>query len=284
MNKIKESVFNCRGKLFKINYPAAMGIVNITSDSFHVSSRVLDRDPLLKLVEKHLFDGAQIIDLGASSSRPGSVPVPEEIELKNITQSIQWILSEWPECIISVDSWRAKVADEAIHHGAKMVNDISAGNMDPEIVNVIANHNCPYIIMHMKETPLSMNLDHNLQYSNISSELIQYFAKKMNLLHSKNIHQIIIDPGFGFSKNNIQNFTLLKELSFFSILETPIMIGISRKSMIQKTLGIKTEAALNGTTAGHALALSQGAHILRVHDVKEAVETIKIYQAYQTES
>lgn len=257
-----------------------MGIINLTDDSFHSESRVQKRDDILRLAEKHLQDGAQILDLGASSSRPGSLPVEEALETDKIQNAVLTILKEWPEAIISVDSWRSSVCSEALLAGAKMVNDISAGNLDPEILVVVGKYRCPYIMMHMKESPSTMNQSHNLEYQNLTSEIIRYFSLKIKEMEQLNIHQMIIDPGFGFSKNLHQNYTLLRELNFLKIIEKPILVGISRKFMIQKIIGDSSQNALNGTTAAHILALQQGAQILRVHDTKEAIEAIAIHNAF----
>jgi dihydropteroate synthase len=262
-------------------FPAVMGIINLTDDSFYSGSRAENEDSFLRILEKQIAEGADIIDLGASSSRPGSAPVSENQEQERIHKALELIKLHASGTLVSVDTWRSSVAELALRKGVSMINDISAGSLDPDILKVVAQYKVPYIAMHMRGTPEHMHLPQNQVYDHLIPDLIKFFAFKLDELRGAGIHQVILDPGFGFSKNIRQNFSLLRNLSQFRILERPILVGISRKSMIYKTLGQNAEEALNGTTAAHMLALVQGASILRVHDVREARETIKIYESYR---
>lgn len=253
-----------------------MGIVNVTPDSFFKNSRVESDKAILTLTEKHLNDGADMIDLGGYSSRPGADHISKEEELKRVSTATELILSHFPEAIISVDTFRAKIAEECINLGAAIINDISAGEMDKDMFNTIAKHNIPYIIMHMQGTPETMQ--NNPKYGNIMMDLNKYFSEKINTLNKLGVNDIIIDPGFGFGKTIEDNFTLLKQLALLEIHNTPVLVGLSRKSMIYKTLNSNAENALNGTTALNMAALINGAKIVRVHDVKEAKECVDLFQ------
>lgn len=279
MNHLQNGLYQIHGKLYPLAFPAVMGIINLTDDSFYSGSRAMNAEAVIRILEKHLAEGADIIDLGASSSRPGSMPVETHKEEDRIMQALELVQSQAPGTLISVDTWRSSVADLALKKGAAMINDISGGSLDPDLIKVVARHQAPYIAMHMRGTPDQMHLPENQIYDDLIPDLIRYFANKVFELRTAGVHQIILDPGFGFSKNIRQNFALLRQLSNFRILDLPILVGISRKSMIYKTLGIQAEDALNGSTAAHMIALAHGASILRVHDVRQAKETIGIFKA-----
>lgn len=252
-----------------------MGILNVTPDSFYDGGRYEKEEFLLNHVEHMLAEGAAIIDVGGYSSRPGASNVPVEAESKRVIDSIKKIRKHFADCVISVDTFRAAVARAACHEGAQLVNDISGGDLDKEMHAAIAELNIPFICMHMKGNPATMKDE--AVYENLLLEVTTYFHKKIDLLHALGVKDVILDPGFGFAKTADQNFQILKALGHFRIFEKPVLVGLSRKSMIWKTLGTTPDDALNGTTALHMAALLQGASILRVHDVKEAVETIKLF-------
>ncbi len=251
-----------------------MGIVNVTPDSFFAGSRQEETVAQLKQVEKMLSEGADFIDVGGYSSRPSAADVPLEEELNRVIPAIQAITKEFPSAILSVDTFRASVADRALDAGAALVNDISAGELDTEMVSTVARWKVPYIAMHMCGTPQTMAS--HTDYENLLKDIAFYFQQRLRLYAEAGIHDVIIDPGFGFAKTVEQNFQLLNHLSYLRILERPVLAGLSRKSMIWRTLQTTSDQALNGTTALHAVALLKGASILRVHDVKEAVETVKL--------
>lgn len=257
--------------------PKVMGIVNITPDSFYSESRFNSDKLLLKQVEDMLEHGAFMIDMGAYSSRPGAENISEIDEEKRLLPAIKLLVSEFPEIIISVDTFRSTIAKKAVEEGASLINDISGGQIDENMFQMVASLGVPYVLMHMRGTPQNM-VELN-EYDDLGGDLITYFQNKLELLTNLGVKDIIIDPGFGFAKNISQNFQLLKELSSFRILEYPLLAGLSRKSLIYKTLKIPVEEALPGTIALNMVALQQGASFLRVHDVKEAVETIKIFKA-----
>ncbi|WP_369048982.1 dihydropteroate synthase [Tenacibaculum sp. UWU-22] len=265
---------NCKGKLITLTSPKVMGILNLTPDSFFDGGKYKnDRDFLLQ-TEKMLNEGATFIDLGAYSSRPNAAHVSETEELKRIVPIVNLLLKNFPEIIISIDTFRSSVANETINAGAAIVNDISAGNLDKNMFKTIAKLQVPYIIMHMQGTPQTMQ--QNPTYKNITLEIASFFSKKLNQLHQLKVNDVIIDVGFGFGKTIAHNFELLKNMAYFKKVNAPILVGISRKSMLYKPLKISPKEALNATTAAHTIALLNGANILRVHDVKEAIETIKI--------
>jgi len=253
-----------------------MGIINITPDSFYSGSRSTSEKEILLSAEKMLKEGATFLDLGAYSSRPGANDISLEEELSRMLPAIELILNEFPEAMLSIDTFRAEVAEKGIHAGAAMINDISAGKLDENMLPVIAKYQVPYIMMHMKGTPQTMK-ELN-QYEDLTADILFYFSERIKAAREIGINDIIIDPGFGFAKNIDQNFELLSKLEIFENLDLPILAGISRKSMIWKKLNISADEALNGTTSLHTTALLKGAHILRVHDVKEAVECIKLTQ------
>lgn len=265
---------NCKGTLLDLNSPKVMGILNITPDSFYDGGMYKDEISILNQTEKMLVDGATFIDVGAYSSRPGAAEVSEEEELKRIVPVIELLIKKFPDIIISVDTFRSKVAKETISLGAAIINDISGGNLDSKMYETIAKLKVPYILMHMAGTPKTMQ--NNPTYEDVTKDLIYFFSEKIDQLHRLNISDIIIDVGFGFGKTIEHNFELLRNMSLFQHLDKPILAGLSRKSMLYKTLDITAQEALNATTSANTIALLNGANILRVHDVKEAVEAITL--------
>ncbi|MEC8830995.1 MAG: dihydropteroate synthase [Bacteroidota bacterium] len=268
---------NCKGELVDLKKPKVMGILNLTPDSFFDGGKYKDEASILHQVEYMLNHGATFIDMGAYSSRPGAEHVPEDEELKRMVPVIDLILEKFPDTLISVDTFRSKVAAESIEHGASIINDIAAGNLDDDMFATIAKYQVPYIMMHMKGTPQSMQKE--AEYENLINDLRFYFSEKIKETTSKKINDIIIDPGFGFAKTTGQNYTLLNHLDMFQTFGLPILIGLSRKSMIYKVLESSPKEALNGTTALHTIALLKGANIIRAHDVKEASECVKLAEA-----
>lgn len=266
---------NCKGKLIDLSTPKVMGIINVTPNSFYDGGKHIDEKSILLQVEKMLLEGATFIDIGGYSSKPNAEFVSEEEELQRILPIVQKVLNEFPETIISIDTFRSKVAKETVESGTAMINDISAGNLDDAMLQTIANLQVPYIMMHMKGTPQTMQS--MTQYENIVKEMIFYFSDRVAKARSLGINDLIIDPGFGFAKTLEQNFEVLNKLELFQMLELPLLAGVSRKSMIYKTLDTTAEFALNGTTSLNTISLMKGTKILRVHDVKEAVECVKLY-------
>ena len=267
---------NCKGELVNLTRPKVMGILNLTPDSFFDGGKYKDETSILQQVEYMLDHGATFIDMGAYSSRPGAEHVPEDEELLRMLPVIDLILTKFPDTLISVDTFRSKVAAESIEHGAALINDISAGNLDAAMFDTVADYQVPYIMMHMKGTPQSMQKQ--ATYSDVIKDLRSYFSEKIRETTSKKINDIIIDPGFGFAKTTEQNYTLLNHLDLFQTFGLPILIGLSRKSMIYKVLESSPQEALNGTTALHTIALLKGANIIRAHDVKEAMECVKLVE------
>ncbi|ARV16243.1 dihydropteroate synthase [Polaribacter sp. SA4-12] len=265
---------NCKGTLVDLSSPKVMGILNITPDSFFDGGKYKNEADILSQVEKMLFNDATFIDVGAYSSRPGAKHISEEEELNRIVPVINLLVKNFPEIIISVDTFRSKVAQETINAGAAIINDISGGKMDENMFSTAANLQVPYILMHMLGTP--QNMQQNPVYNDVTKEIISFFAAQIHKLHQLKLNDIIIDVGFGFGKTIDHNFEILKNLSLFKNLDAPILAGISRKSMLYKTLDISAQEALNATTSANTIALLNGANILRVHDVKEAVEAVKI--------
>lgn len=252
-----------------------MGIMNITPDSFFSGSRFTREAEILRQAERMLSQGATFIDVGGYSSRPGAEDISVDEETARVTQAVRVIVREFPAVLISVDTFRAEVARKTVEEGAVLINDISAGELDSEMFQTIAELNVPYSIMHMRGTPQTMN--ELTRYENLIQEVVDYFTAKISRLKTLGVTDVIIDPGFGFAKTAGQSFEVLTHLEYFRHLEKPILAGLSRKSMIWKTLGVTAEDALNGTTALNMAALLNGASILRVHDVKEAAETIKLF-------
>jgi len=272
---------NCKGRLLVADKPLVMGIINATPDSFYAGSRQATVDGILRQAELMITQGADILDIGGQSSRPGSLPVVENDELSRVIEGITTVHDHFPEAFISIDTYYSKVASAAVAAGACMVNDISAGSIDANMFKTVAALNVPYVLMHMKGTPQTMQ--QSPQYENVTREVLDFFITKLDHLKKSGINDIIIDPGFGFGKSITHNFQLLRQLSIFKITGYPVLLGISRKSTIYKTLGITAEEALNGTTVLNTIGLVNGAHILRVHDVKEAKEAIRLVQACMTQ-
>jgi len=264
------------GRLISWDKPQLMGIVNLTPDSFFEGSRAEKSiDKVAKLVRSHISNGAGILDLGGYSSRPGAAEVSLQEEIDRVIPAVRWIVSNYPDTLISVDTFRAKVAEEAILSGAHIVNDISAGDLDEEMLQTVGKLQVPYVAMHMRGNP--QNMQKKTNYSDILGEILYYFTEKLEQFRKFGIKDVIIDPGFGFAKTLEQNYFLLRNLHQFQALSLPVLVGISRKSMISKALDVEAGEALNGTTALNMFALCHGANILRVHDVKEANETLKLY-------
>lgn len=270
---------NCNGQLIDLNTPKVMGILNVTPDSFYDGGRFKDEKSVLNQVEKLLKEGATFIDIGAYSSRPGADFVSEEEELKRLIPIVNAVVNNFPESLISIDSFRSGVIKTAIESGAAIVNDISGGQQDPLMFETVGALGVPYIMMHMRGTPQTMQK--MTDYSNVVKEVYTYFSKRIELAKIQQIKDIILDLGFGFSKTLEQNFELLGMLDYYKNLNLPILAGVSRKSMIYKTLNTTADQALNGSTALHMVALQKGAKLLRVHDVKEAMECIKLHKALQ---
>lgn len=268
---------NCNGRLLVANEPLVMGIINTTPDSFYQGSRFTGTNAVLQQAEKMLREGADILDIGGQSTRPGSILISSEEELQRVIEPIEAIHRQFPEAIISVDTFYSVVAKEAVAAGASVINDISAGSMDELLIATVAALRVPYVLMHMKGTPGTMQS--NPQYEDVTKEVLDFFIHRVPALRQAGMKDIIIDPGFGFGKTIQHNFELLRHLAVFNMLNCPLMLGISRKSTIYKTLGIEAEHALNGTTVLNTAGLLHGAGILRVHDVKEAREAIKLVSA-----
>lgn len=256
-----------------------MGIINITDDSFYAGSRAVDADPILQLARRHQSEGASIIDLGAVSSRPGAIPLSIATETERLIKACDIIRSDMPDIKISIDTNRSKVLQALEPYNINMVNDISGGQEDEEIWDWAAQHRVPYVLMHMRGT--SATMPHLAQYQDITKDILDFFIERIPRIKDKGVHDIIIDIGIGFAKTIEQNFYLLKHLQVFHMLELPILIGVSRKSLVWKTLNITPAEALNGTTALHMHCLTQGVSILRVHDVQAAIQTINLWQKLQ---
>jgi dihydropteroate synthase len=266
---------NCKGQLIDLSIPKVMGILNVTPNSFFDGGKYNDESELLTQVDKMISDGATFIDIGAYSSKPSAEFVSEEEELGRIIPAVQLILKHFPEALLSIDTFRSEVAKACIENGAAIINDISAGGLDNKMFEVIAKYKVPYIMMHMRGTPQTMqSMTH---YEDIVKEMLFYFSEKINKARSLGINDLIIDPGFGFAKTIGQNYEVLRKTELFQLLELPLLVGISRKSMIYKTLKSSAKEALNGTTVLNTIALTKGANILRVHDVKEAVECVQLW-------
>jgi len=270
---------NCRGKLHVYEKPVVMGILNITPDSFYEGHISLSMDELISKAANMLAQGAGMIDIGGQSTRPGSDRLPATEEWNRVKPVLKNIRTCFPEAVISIDTYHSLVAREAVSMGADIINDISGGSLDAEMIPTVGALGVPYICMHMKGSPEHMQ--ELAVYEDITREVLDYFIQKIELCQSAGIRDIIIDPGFGFAKNIAQNFRLLHEMHALQILGKPILAGLSRKSSIYKTLGISPAEALNGSTVMHTIALQQGAQLLRVHDVKEAMEVVNLLEAYK---
>jgi dihydropteroate synthase len=277
---LRKQNINCRGRIIDLHDPSVMGIINITPDSFYPGSRFSTPDEVIRKIEWMVDEGVTFVDIGAWSSRPGANEISVGEELKRLENILPGVRRAFPDLLISVDTYRSEVARVAIKDfEADIINDISAGNMDKGMFATIAELQVPYIIMHMKGMP--NNMQKNPEYQNITKEITTYLAKKVDELRLMGVNDIIIDPGFGFGKTIKHNFQLLKGLHHFKALDLPLMAGLSRKSTIYNTLGISANEALNGTTVLHTLAIINGANILRVHDVKEAIQVIQLLKAYK---
>lgn len=265
------------GKLIDFTKPKVMGILNVTPDSFYKESRTFDKDAIAKRADQIIEEGGDIIDIGAYSSRPGADEVSTQEEIDRLCRALDIIKSKFPDAILSIDTFRSSVAKHCItQYGHAIINDISGGEMDSNMFQTISELKVPYILMHMQGTPQTMQI--NPQYTNVTQNVLSYFAKKIAMLHQLNVSDIIIDPGFGFGKTLENNYQLMKDLNKFTLIDVPLLVGISRKSMIYKALDTDPQHALNGTTVLNTYALSQGANILRVHDVREAAEAVRIMQ------
>lgn len=273
---LKKKSINCDGKLLNLDEPIVMGILNLTPDSFFDGGKHRQEADIVNHVKQMLSDGAKIIDIGGYSSRPGALEVTEKEELNRVLPTINLLKQEFDEIIISIDTFRVEVAQQAIKNGAAIVNDISAGNMDKNMLETVADLKVPYIMMHMQGTPQTMQ--ENPNYNNVTNEVMNFFTEKLELLYKKGVNDVVIDPGFGFGKTIEHNYELLNHLNDFNLFELPILVGFSRKSMITKALDIKASEALNGTTTLNAFALTKGATILRVHDVAAANEVTKLFK------
>jgi dihydropteroate synthase len=274
----EQTTLNCRGILLDLATPIVMGVLNTTPDSFFINSRVADEKAILTLAERMITEGVSILDIGGMSSRPGAAIIDEGEEMRRVLPAIEAVAKRFPAAIISIDTVRAGVARAAVEAGAAIVNDISAGSLDEALFSTVAELQTPYILMHMKAKPETMQQE--AVYEDVTLDILDFFIQKVGILRGLGVKDIVIDTGFGFGKTLEQNYELLRKLSVFKILDCPILVGLSRKTMIWKALDITPDAALNGTTAANILALMGGAKILRVHDVREAVETIKIFNHY----
>jgi dihydropteroate synthase len=266
----------CGGEIIDLSTPKVMGILNLTPDSFYDGGKLKDEKALLAQAEKHISEGATFLDLGAVSTRPNADEVALEEELTRIVPAVEVLSKNFPEAKLSIDTFRAKVALETIENGAHMINDISGGTMDEAMFGTIAKLNVPYVMMHIKGTPQTMQS--LAQYKNVTQEVFQFLLERSQMLKQLGVHDVILDPGFGFAKDLSQNYQLMREMDQLKKIGLPVLVGISRKSMINKVLNTKAAEALNGTTALNTIALQNGASILRVHDVKEAVECVKIFE------
>ena len=267
---------NCKGQLIDLTIPKVMGILNLTPDSFYDGGVYKNNADILKQVDKMLNEGADFIDIGAYSSRPNAAHITEKEELQRLLPTIKLLTDAFPDVLISVDTFRSEIAKQSINAGACMINDISAGKMDENMLTTVAELKIPYIMMHMKGTP--QNMQQNVSYEHLMKEILFYFSERIAAARALGIVDVIVDPGFGFSKTTAQNYELLKNLELFKMLEKPLLVGFSRKSMIYKPLHTSAAQALNGTTVLNTLALQKNATILRVHDVKEAKECIELTQ------
>jgi len=275
----KKETINAGGKLIDLGTPKVMGIINLTPDSFYAGSRKPELYDALKQADKMLVDGADFLDIGAYSSRPGADDISVQEEVDRLLPVVEMIVNSHPEAVISIDTFRTQVAEAAIRAGAHIINDISGGQLDEQMFATVARLQVPYILMHMKGTPQNMN--QMAHYNDVFTEVLDYFAKRYHQLKQLGMHDVIIDPGFGFAKMQEHSYGLMNRLLDLNILQLPILVGVSRKRMVYKVTGGTAEDALNGTTALNTIALTKGANILRVHDVKEAVEAVKIFLACQ---
>jgi len=274
---VKPRFINVRGNLIDLSVPKVMGIINVTPDSFYKESRFVTEKEIIKTASQMIEDGVDIIDIGGYSSRPGSVNITSDEERSRVINAVKIVNREYPDLVISIDTFRSEIAMEAVHEcGAGIINDISGGEADKNMFQVAGKVQVPYIMMHMQGVPGTMQ--ENPVYDDVVADILRWFGERIFRLQSMGVNDIIIDPGFGFGKTSVHNFELLKRLRDFSIAGLPVLVGFSRKSMIWKTLGITPEEALNGTSVLNTVALMNGADILRVHDVKEAVQAVKLVE------
>ena len=273
---IDKETLNCNGRLFLLDRPKVMGILNVTPDSFFSGSRVQEVDAAITRASSMISEGASIIDIGGVSTRPGAEEVSTSDEKKRVLPIIKALHEEHPEVIISIDTYNSKVAIAAVEAGASIINDVSAGRIDEQMYDAVGELNVPYILMHMQGLPRTMQTSPN--YNNVGLEVLDFFIAEIDKLRKRHIPDIILDPGFGFGKTVAHNYELLNSIHAFRFLRCPVMTGLSRKSMIYKPLGITADEALNGTTALHMKALIEGSKLLRVHDVKAAVETVRLFE------
>jgi dihydropteroate synthase len=271
----KAMIINCKGQFIDLSNPKVMGILNVTPNSFFDGGKYKNEEEIISQVDKMLSEGAAFIDIGAYSSKPSAEFVSETEEIERIVPAIEVILKHFPNALLSVDTFRAEVAKASIESGAAIINDIAAGELDENMFDVIAKYNVPYIMMHMRGNPQTMQS--LTQYEDIVKEMLFYFSEKVKKARALGINDLILDPGFGFAKTTDQNYEVMQKMELFNLLELPVLAGISRKSMIYKTLDITPQEALNGTTFLNTIALTKGAKILRVHDVKEAVECLTLF-------
>ena len=271
-----KKTWNLNGAVNRLDGRLVMGIINTTPDSFYNGSRHTTEGQVLSFVQKMVDEGVDIIDIGGYSSRPGAGDVTQEEELRRVIPAIRSVVKNFPDITLSVDTFRAEVARAAVGEGVRIINDISGGEGDDRMFNTVASLKVPYVLMHMRGQP--QNMQQFTEYDDLIVEIINYFQEKVEKLKNLGVNDIILDPGFGFAKTLNQNYELLKKLNYFNVLNLPVLVGISRKSMIYKRLGVSANEALNGTSVLHAIALMQGAMILRVHDVKEAKEAIFLFQ------
>jgi len=269
-------LINCKGQLIDLSIPKVMGILNVTPNSFFDGGKYKNEEEIIAQAGKMLSEGATFIDIGAYSSKPSAEFVTEAEEIERIVPVIELILKHFPEALLSIDTFRSKIAKASIESGAAIINDIAAGELDDKMFDVIAKYNVPYIMMHMRGNAQTMQT--LTQYDDIVKEMLFYFSEKVKKARSLEINDLILDPGFGFAKTTNQNYEVLQKMELFHLLELPVLAGVSRKSMIYKTLGNTAQEALNGTTVINTIALTKGAKILRVHDVKEAVECVTLFE------
>lgn len=273
---------NCRGTLIELDIPKVMGIINVTPDSFYDGGKSFSTDIILKQAEEMLQQGATFLDIGGYSSRSGAEDISIEEETERVLRAIDNILKKFPKALISVDTFRSQVAEAAIKHGAVMINDISGGDLDSDMFRTVARLKVPYVLMHMRGTPKTMTT--LTDYNNVTTEILEDLSKKIAKARSEGIDDIIVDPGFGFAKTREQSLELLNNLELFRSLEVPVLSGVSRKSFIYRTLDITPQEALNGTTVFNTVSLMKGASILRVHDVAEAMECVKLMENLKASS
>ena len=272
-----KNTLRCGNQIIDLSTPVVMGILNATPDSFYAGSRIGGNvDAAVECAGKMLAEGAAILDIGGMSTRPGAVEIPEEEELERVIPVVSSLHTAFPNAILSIDTYRSKVAEEACKSGASMINDISGGQFDPAIWSVAARYHAAYVLMHTRGTPENMSL--NTDYQDFIGDIVKYFVKQLEGLKQAGVSEVIVDPGFGFAKTPAQNFTLINDLALFRFLGHPLMIGVSRKSTLSKTIGRPTEETLEATTALHMAALLNGASVLRVHDVMPATDAVAIYR------